>query len=380
MATIAYSLSGEGRGHATRVLAMVEQLRKQHRIVVFASGDGFELLSRVYAGSEVDVRQIPGLHFVYDETGRTQNVMTGLSAVGFLRKLNRRARSIAELLEREHVDLVISDFESILIRAAEFSRVPYIIFDHQHFLLACDLRWLPITLRLQVFTMKCAISIAFGRRPIHTIVSSFFFLPLLPGLENVTQIGTLVHPEVAAARISDEGHVVAYFRRTLTPRCYRALRHCGADVHLYGLGEKPRDGNIFYHRTDIHRFVESLAASRALVCTAGNQIIGEAFYLKKPVLAVPEVNNMEQRINGFVLGASRAGLCVLEDGIESAHVRRVLERAELFRHGDSRSVGATDIALRIVESSLSPGSRRPSATFRSGTALAPADRGREIDS
>jgi uncharacterized protein (TIGR00661 family) len=296
--------------------------------------------------------------------------MTGLCAVGFLHKLNRRARSIAAQLDREHVDLVISDFESILMRAAEFSRVPYIIFDHQHFLVTCDLRSLPLKLRLQVFTMKCGISIAFGRRPVHTIVSSFFFPPLLPGLENVTQVGTLVHPEVAAARVSDEGHVAAYFRRTLTPRCYQALRHCGADVHLYGLGERPRDGNICYHRTDVHRFVESLAASRALVCTAGNQIIGEAFHLKKPVLAVPEVDNMEQRINGFFLGASRAGLCVLEHEIESAHVHSVIERAETFRHDmDPRQRDGTHAALRIVESCLSAAARRSQASSRSATAL-----------
>jgi uncharacterized protein (TIGR00661 family) len=381
MATIAYSLAGEGRGHATRVLAAVEHLRKRHRIILYASRDGFELLSKAYAGGEVGVRRIPGLYYIYDSTGRTQNVMTALCALEFLCKLNGRARSLAAQLDREHVDLVISDFETIVTRAAESSQIPYIIFDHQHFLLTYDLRCLPLKLRLQAFSMKCAISIVSARRPVHTIVSSFFFPPLLSGLNNVTQIGTLVHPEIVSARVSDEGHVVAYFRRTLTPRCYQSLRHCGVDVHLYGLGEKARDGNIFYHPTDVHRFVESLAASRALVCSAGNQIIGEAFYLKKPVLAVPEPNNMEQRINGFFLGASRAGMCVLDHQIESKHVRNLVLNAEAFRHdGDSRNIDGTDTALRIVESCLSPASRRSHAESGSGTAPARANPGRETGS
>ncbi len=38
MATMFYSLSGEGRGYATRVHAIVEDLRKLHQTVIYAPG------------------------------------------------------------------------------------------------------------------------------------------------------------------------------------------------------------------------------------------------------------------------------------------------------------------------------------------------------
>ena len=56
MATIFYSLSGEGRGHATRVRAVVEELRKRHRVVIYAPGHAYELLLPVYEGTDVDIR------------------------------------------------------------------------------------------------------------------------------------------------------------------------------------------------------------------------------------------------------------------------------------------------------------------------------------
>jgi hypothetical protein len=66
MAHIVFSLSGEGRGHATRVRAVVEHLREQHRLTLRAPADAFDFLAPLYATSEVCVRAIPGLRFHYD--------------------------------------------------------------------------------------------------------------------------------------------------------------------------------------------------------------------------------------------------------------------------------------------------------------------------
>ena len=63
MATIVYSLAGEGRGHATRVRTIVELLRAEHRFVIFAPGDAYDMLAPLYAGSDVGVIRLPGLHF-----------------------------------------------------------------------------------------------------------------------------------------------------------------------------------------------------------------------------------------------------------------------------------------------------------------------------
>ena len=74
MATMFYSLSGEGRGHATRVRAIVEDLRKLHQTVIYAPGQAYELLSPVYQGTDVVVRHISGLAFHYTSCHQLNNL------------------------------------------------------------------------------------------------------------------------------------------------------------------------------------------------------------------------------------------------------------------------------------------------------------------
>jgi len=60
MAKIFVSLAGEGRGHATRVRALVERLRGPHEVVLFASHVAHQLLAAAYRGQpHVTVRRIP---------------------------------------------------------------------------------------------------------------------------------------------------------------------------------------------------------------------------------------------------------------------------------------------------------------------------------
>ena len=81
--------------------------------------------------------------------------------------------SLCRRLEKERPDLCITDFEPLLPRAAARCKIPFISFDHQHFLSTVDLSSLPSTLRwkgelLAQFTKW------FYRGQRQTIVSSFF--------------------------------------------------------------------------------------------------------------------------------------------------------------------------------------------------------------
>lgn len=79
------------------------------------------------------------------------------------------------------------------------------------------------------------------------------------------------------------------------------------EVRMYGLGAQPRRGNLVFRDIDEHRFLEDLATCDAMISTAGNQLVGEALYLAKPVLVLPEARNFEQYINAHFLARSGAG-------------------------------------------------------------------------
>ena len=85
------------------------------------------------------------------------------------------------------------------------------------------------------------------------------------------------------------------------PRVLDLLAESPIPVRVYGLGEREPRGSITFCKIDEVTFLEDLASSQAVVAAAGNQLLGEALYFGKPVLALPELSHHEQCINACFL-------------------------------------------------------------------------------
>lgn len=353
MAKIFYSMAGEGRGHATRVRAVVERLRKRHELVLFASNDAYDFLVPAYKNTNVRIYRISGLKFQYSAHDRLDYIQTGIGAAFYASELEALVEKISWLMECEKPDLAITDFEPALPRAAKRCGVPFISLDHQHFLLVSDLCELPTEVKLHVALMRSVVRFMFtGQR--ETIVSSFYSPPTRPGYSRgVTQIGVLLRPEILSAAPQRKGHLLAYLRKFASKTVLNALSSCGKPVKIYGLGERPSAGNLRFCPVDDARFIEDLATCDGLVCTAGNQVVGEAHYLRKPVLAIPEEGNFEQVINGYFLEKSGGGVCVSLPGLSGLSIRRFISDLELFRSRIvPEKVNGTPAALAAIEAQL----------------------------
>lgn len=362
MAKLFFSLSGEGRGHATRVRAVVEELRRVHRITILAPGDAYEFLGPLYHGSDVEVRQIPGMLFHYDNARRLDLWRTVGGAARYLKAFNRLRGEVERELEREKPDLVVADFEPALPRAARRLGIPFVSLTHQHFLLTYDLRGLPASLRAHAFYMRWVVAAYYsGQR--HSIVSSFYFPPLRRGCRRVTQVGVMLRPEIRSATPTVGHHLVAYLRRFAGPNVLAALADLGRPVRVYGLGERPAAGNLSFHAINEERFLADLASCAALVATAGNQLVGEALFLGKPCFVMPEARNYEQFMNAHFLAQTGAGAWMELERVTAAALRAFVgRRDEYAARIDRRRLDGLPAALRTLERFL-PGAGRP-ATAR----------------
>lgn len=349
MAKIFVSLAGEGRGHATRVRALVEMLRGRHEVVVFASHVAYQLLAAAYRGQpNVSVRRIPGLEFAYRGT-QLSYFRSLWRAVPFLANLPGVVRSLAAEIERERPDLAIVDFEPVLPRAARRCGLPFLSFDHQHFLVVSDLSGLPRPLRWQARLSGLPVGL-FCRGQRETIVSSFFRLPLKRRWRDVRQVGVLLRPEVLAATPAVGEHLLVYLRRFARPNVLQALRDCGRPVRVYGLGCRPDEGRLEYRDIDERAFLHDLATCDALICTAGNQLVGEALFLQKPVLALPEPGNFEQALNGHFLRSSGGGDSISCRQLDAAHLRQFVAAVPRLRSQIcAESLNGNPQALRAIE-------------------------------
>jgi len=353
MGKVFYSVGGEGRGHATRVRALVENLRVRHDVTIFAPAHAYDLLAPAYERTAVRVERIPGMLAHYNTRKELHYLKTGWNAFRYMTGLPRLVRRLQRAVEREHPDLVLTDFEPALPRAARRCGVPYLSINHQHFLLTYDLGSLPPELQKQAALMGKVVQSYYSGQE-ETIVSSFYFPPLKKNeCGRVTQIGVLLRPEITQQQPQDQGHVVAYLRRFASHGVLDALERSGRDIRVYGLGVRPPSGSLRFYDVDIMRFVEDLASCRALVCTAGNQLVGEALYLGKPVLAMPEYKNYEQYINAHFLKHSGAGTFVEMQDLSPAVIHRFLERVEEYRsHMDRSRLNGISAAMDIIEKHL----------------------------
>jgi uncharacterized protein (TIGR00661 family) len=345
-------MAGEGRGHAGRVHAMVEELRGSHRVVLFAPGDAYDLLAPIYGGTEVTVRRIPGLKFQYTDTNRLDYLQTGIAALSYVSELSSLVDQLSKSIEAERPDLVITDFEPALPRAAKRVGVPFVSLDHQHFLVTNDLSDLPFEVRFYAAWMGSVVKLFYWGQSA-TVVSSFYSAPLLPQHADTIQVGVLLRPEIRYATPEQGSHLLAYVRRRGENRMLEALAECGRDVHVYGMGNLGTRGRLTFCPIDSRRFAEDLACCAAIVCTAGNQLVGEAHYLGKPVLAFPEEGNYEQQINGHYLDVSGGGRCVDGAALDVSFLRGFLEDIPSYRaHLRPEMVDGNPVVLDVINGCL----------------------------
>jgi uncharacterized protein (TIGR00661 family) len=377
MAKIAISLCGEGRGHATRIATLVERLERDHEILLFTSADALGFLARRFSaeGSSVRLVESPGIVFQY--SGGRLDVPRSIAA-----GLDYQARQVGPLVDRLireldlfGADLAVTDFEPALPRAAARQQIPLVSVDHQHFLLAYDLGSLPLSLRWQAWFMSHAVWM-YVSNATDTVVSAFFRPPLRRGWEHVVQTGPLLRREVVRAEPRDEGFVLSYLRPHTPFEAITALADCGMPVKVYGLGHREHVGNISFHAIDERRFIEDLAACRCMVSAAGNQLIGEALHMGKPMLVLPERAHAEQLMNSHFLAGMGCGDFARLEQVSRERVRGFLDGIDRYRPAlagvQGRMDGTPDV-VRVIEHRLAhPAAPDLSAAVETDAARSPA--------
>ena len=350
MAKIAISLCGEGRGHATRICTLVERLEREHEILIFTAADALAFLAERFPEGRGNVRlaEIPGIVFQY--TGGRLDVAKSIAA-----GLDYQARQLGPLVDRLlgeleafGADLAVADFEPALPRACAREGIPLVSVDHQHFLLSYDLSSLPWTLQWNAWFMSHAVWM-YSAGASDTVVSAFFRPPLKRGWEHVIQVGPLLRQAVIGAQPHDGGYVLSYLRRHTPFSTLTALADCGLPVKVYGIGPRDPIGSLSFHPIDERTFVEDLAGCRALIAAAGNQLIGEALHLGKPLLVLPEQAHAEQLMNSHFLAGMGCGDFRLLETVTAQEIAAFLADVDRFRPALAGVCGNMDGTPEVVE-------------------------------
>ncbi len=324
---IVYGVHGYGRGHATRALAVLSELSRHHEVQVLAGGDAFDAMQSHYP-----VTRIPTLGYYYRRNGTRSNWLTAKHNFSSIMDLLFRGPAfqlVAETIRAFGADAAISDAEPWTLSAARRLRVPRIGFDHFGIMAYCrpPMRfWDQFLVGRDVGLYRWLMG-----NPERVLVSSFY--PAPPRRSGVRVVGTLLRPEVFHVRASEGEHLLAYFNKgehLFTGRIEDALRASGLPVRVYGAGARGVEDNLDFRPLGNLPFLHDLASCRAVISTAGNQLVGEALHFGKPMLVMPE-DCVEQRVNGLAIERLGIGMQVWQHSIHEGQLREFLQRLGEFK-------------------------------------------------
>jgi uncharacterized protein (TIGR00661 family) len=336
---------------------VLEALSQRHELLLFAGGDAHDMLRERFA-----VQPIPCLGFVY-QRGRRSNLRTLASNWPKLLELALRGpsvRAVVSQLERFRPDALISDAEPWTHLGGAMLGVPRIGFDHFGILVHCRVRlpWLDWCKSLfDRVTYRWLM-----RGPQRVLVSSFF--DAAPEQRGVCVVGPILREQLLATTPSVGEHVLAYFNQgsvQLSDVVLDALSQAGPEIRLYGTHHVGSRGTLQFRPPGLDPFLADLAACRAVISTAGNQLVGEAMALGKPMLVLPEAT-VEQRLNAREIVRLGIGEQLSLSGLNAESIARFLARApEYAERCRARARDGRVEAIQILERWIGELSRRPRA-------------------
>src|ERR1022692_4911793 len=326
---ILYGVVGEGMGHAMRSRVVLDELTKRHEVQVVVSGRAYDYL-KARASERLSVEKIWGYSIVY-ENNAVRNFKTLLENVkGAVRGWPRNVRAYFDLAAKFQPDVVISDFESWSYLFAKSHRLPVISVDNMQIIDRCShsreiLAGLGAELRLTKAIVRTKVARAF-----HYFITTFFYPPVRKAKPSLHP--PILRPEILAARPEPGGHLLVYQTSTSNRALPEILQRSGLECRVYGLRRDlpadVREGRVLYRPFSERGFIDDLRTARGVVASGGFTLMGEAVYLRRPMLAIPVRKQLEQVMNARYLEANGYGLAA--DEISGERLAAFIERLPNF--------------------------------------------------
>jgi uncharacterized protein (TIGR00661 family) len=180
--------------------------------------------------------------------------------------------------------------------------------------------------------------------------------------ERTTLHPPILRPEILAARPEPGDHLLVYQTSTSNSTLPEILQRSGRECRIYGLRRDLTsdlvEGNLRYRPFSEAGFVDDLRTARGVIASAGFTLMGEAVYLRRPMLAVPVAGQLEQVLNARYL--ERLGYGLAADTLDDARLGEFLERIPDCegRLASYTQDGNRDL-LAALESSLARAGRPP---------------------
>jgi uncharacterized protein (TIGR00661 family) len=304
---ILYGVVGEGMGHAMRSRVVLEHLvARGHELEIMASGRAVDFLGKRFAG----VNRIHGLHIIYEDNRVRRNKTLWSNVLAGAAGLPQNIAAYFELVRGFRPDVVMSDFESWSYLYAKAHRLPIVSIDNMQIIHRC--KHGPDIIGDDDATFRLTSAFVKSKLPLcdEYLITTFFYPPTRK--DKTRLFPPILRPEILAAERRPGEHLLVYQTAEGNEGLAETLARTGLECRIYGmrrdLTEEVVEGNLRYRPFSEAGFIEDLASARGVIAGGGFTLMGEAVYLRKPMLAVPVQGQFEQVLNARYLEREGFGM------------------------------------------------------------------------
>jgi uncharacterized protein (TIGR00661 family) len=318
---IIYAACGEGMGHAIRTSVVLEHLKQENDIIVFASGRAFEYLS----GKFEDVYKIYGFNTVY-ENNAVNDKKTFIKAMKNLpRDVRDNIKLLYSIANEFKPDIIISDFEFYSNILSKIIRVPMISIDNMHVITQCQIN---VPRKYSRDKLKAeGVVRSFIMRPQKYLITSYFY-PDIKNNDKVSMFPPILREEILNLKPVKGEHVLVYQTSTSNSELIQTLKDIDENFIVYGFDSEKVDKNLKYRKFNEDQFFSDLESCKAVLANGGFTLISESIYLKKPVLSIPVKGQFEQILNAIYL--ERLGYGEFHEELNVGIVEQFLSRLNIY--------------------------------------------------
>jgi uncharacterized protein (TIGR00661 family) len=329
LANILYGVMGEGRGHSSRSKKVIEFLHQQgHEVRIVSSNKGTEYLSKHF-----DVDDILGLEFVYKghKVDMPATLMKNWS--NLTDDSGKTTKKLDSIISDFKPNLIITDFEPFVPRAAKKRNIPFISIDHQHLMQNTKLEFEPEW--GAHFQLGKTVANLMHSGASKFFITSFYFPKLKKRFRKNTElVGPILRDELFSKDVHNSNHILLYVTTPEASRMLDLASQVDEEFVAYGFKDQEDIDNIYFKEPSTDGFLQNLASSKAVVTNGGYTLMSEALFFGKPIYSLPLEDQFEQLMNAYYLqkeGYGKYELSPTEDGFNE-----FLSRLDEYKNNISR--------------------------------------------
>ncbi|MEK7432592.1 MAG: glycosyltransferase family protein [Cyanobacteriota bacterium] len=287
---IAISFCGEGLGHTSRMSAISNELKKYHDLTFWCPIQVESFFKQNYSNPKI--YSVPLLSLVKENNKINifKTIKTNYKNIIFD---NIVINNLVKQLINLKIEIVISDYEPFLAKAAKKAGIPLLLFNHPGIITKFS------KTNISYFLSKITANFMMPfYKKTDLIISSFYH----------GDVGPIIRNEIKNAVIKKDDFVLVYLKTSLKDKLLPVLNN------LKGF-------NFKYFPNNEDDFISSLTSCKAVIGASGHQLISECLYLKKPILVIPEKGQYEQFLNAEMLIKTGLGSVINEKNISESIIK-----------------------------------------------------------